>query len=180
MPTLRKVLEPVFPEESFLDGLRLHKHGRRFSIKKSRSEQAVGIDLDKCGQWLSGKKKGDGLFVCLPPDSKSFLVVIVELKGGHLERAIDQLSDTTDVLCSGPDKPLPTHSESVGNNLGESYKQGHTGRVLGVVVGRGGLPAEQFKKKMTRKRTGLKIAVRSARRVEVTFEDLARWFRSAS
>lgn len=179
--TLTKLLETlqtVFPRECFTAVLSIKGKGRRFSVQSNAPGKAVGIDLDKCEPWPPGKKRCDGLFVCIPPASKSFLIVLVELKGTYREDAFDQLIATTEILCCKSTDQVKPYGSSVIASFQSCRLRGHEKHVLGIVVTKGSLPKRLLEKKQARTHKGLKIKSVTTKILTTTVSELANWFHS--
>ncbi len=173
MPGVRSLLTQVFGKQSLLAGLTLRKKGRSFGIKRIEQADLAGVDLDLCRNWPAGRQRADGLFLCLPANATQFLVVLVELKGGHVEEAVKQVRTTATVLRRGPG--IDIHGGPACLSLSDHGNLGHEGRVLGVIVSQGGLPAEQSKRKQLLTEEGPTIKIRSTRKLVVTLDELQRW-----
>lgn len=178
MTKLLETLQTVFPQECFTAGLSISEKGRRFSLKNNPSDKAAGIDLRKCEIWPDKEKRCDGLFVCLPPKSKDFLIVLVELKAPNKERAFDQLSATTRILCRKSTNRLAPHRESIIQSFQSCQLHGHEKHVLGIVVTKGSLPKKLREKKQARVHEGLRIKSVTTKILATSFSELARWFKS--
>ena len=180
MSKLLETLQTVFPPECFIDGLSIKGPGRHFSVQLNPSEKAVAINLDKCNPWPDGKKRCDGLFVCIPPGSKYFLIVLVELKGTDKEDAFDQLSDTAEMLCRQSAQSPKPHSSSIMQSFQSCQLRGHGKHVLGIVVTKGSLPKRLLEKKQARTYKGLKIKSVTTKIMTKTVSELANWFHSTT
>lgn len=175
MPKSKQILKQLFPQECILNKLSIGESGRSFSIRKSSADIVVAVDLRKCANWPKNKKITDGLFLCLPADSSNLLVVLVELKGADSERAIKQLNDTTEVLCSKSQFSHQPHNSTVLETLVANWSQGHFKRVLGIVVTRRSLSLKPPQKKKAREQ-GLKIKYRTAKSLPMKMAELREWF----
>jgi len=113
MSKLRKVLKEVFPQEAFLPSPKYQESGRRFSIKKSKKEDVVGIELNALKDWPHNTKRCDALFVCQMPECADLLVVLVELKGSDVGHALKQIKATNLRLCNGARDKYEIHSNNM-------------------------------------------------------------------
>jgi hypothetical protein len=176
MARLRELVGSIFPEESLLPGLRLVGKGRVFSIRLQGQDDAVGVDLDAFRDWPKERKRCDGLFLCLPGGARQFIVVLVELKGGHVEKALNQLQATSSVLCKHREDTFRLHADE---GLLQIYhglaSAGHGRRVLGYIVARQGLNLKQDERSRLRRDFGITVKIR--RSVEgLTCTELASGF----
>ncbi|MCA1959328.1 MAG: hypothetical protein LDL33_00930 [Desulfomonile sp.] len=175
MPALRDLVEDAFGVECIATGLSITESGRTFSLQKTLDDEAVAIHLEKCRRWPDRSKRADGLFICLPANSQMFLIVLVELKGGSVEKALEQLTQSAEVLCRDSPATLSPHAGKLTLWLTDARSRAHEGQVLGVVVGRQGLPQEQRKRKAARMAQKLIIRMRTTRRLSTTIDDLISW-----
>jgi len=104
------------------------------------------------------------------------MVVLVELKGTDKEYAIKQLDDTAEILCSRSNFPHQPHSRTVLRVLMTTHPQGHSTKVLGVMIGMRSLPQKLRKKKIARVHAGLKIKDLTTRSLVTTVAELRTWF----
>lgn len=177
MSKLLETMQTVFPQECFAAGLSISGRGRRFSVQSNLPGKAVGIDLDRCEPWPQGKKRCDGLFVCIPPASKSFLIVLVELKGSGKQDAFDQLLATTKILCRKSTERLKPHSSSIVQSFQSCQLRGHEKNVLGIVVTKESLPIKPLEKKKARKQ-GLRLKSVTKKTLVTNVSQLTDWFNS--
>lgn len=168
MPKRERILRQLFPEDCILDGLRISESGRSFSIRKTAGETIIGLDLRKCANWPPCKKRTDGLFLCLSTNSRSLLVVLVELKGTDRERAMDQLNDTAETLCSKARFSQQPHNNTV---FAVTHAEGHSKRVLGMVITRRSLSLRQQEQKKARGH-GLTVKYRTAKSLVTSTAEL--------
>jgi len=178
VPGLREVVESVFGAECVAKGLSITESRQTFSLKKDRNEKAIAVHLQACRSWPANTRRVDALFICLPANSQAFLIVLVELKGGNVEKGITQLSQSAKMLCKGAtDSPAP-HSSKLHGWLNGDRTDGHGGHVLGVIVSRQGLPQEQQKRKAARMAQKLVIRMRTTRQLSTTMDELTSWISS--
>lgn len=134
MPGLRSVMAKLFPESSLLDGSSVGPKGTRFSIQLNSGEEAVGINLDRLENWPSGRKRCDALFVCTRKDADDFVVVLVELKGSHTEKAIEQIRTSKEILCRTSEYFPGVHCPSAAEEMKAFGRQHQRTTVLGLIV----------------------------------------------
>ncbi len=135
-----------------------------------------GFFLREFPNWPTDTKVPDDLLLCLQANSTSFMVVLVELKGSDKEYAIKQLDDTAEILCSRSKFPQQPHSRTVLQVLMTTHPQGHSTKILGVMIGRRSLPQKLRKKKIARVHTGLKIKDLTTTSLVTTVAELRTWF----
>ncbi|MGO9120097.1 MAG: hypothetical protein ACLQPD_21090 [Desulfomonilaceae bacterium] len=169
-------LRQLFPQNCILDRPRITESGRSFSIRKSAADIVIALDLRRCAIWPTGKKIADGLFLCLSANSRSFMVVLVELKGTDKDRVINQLNDAAGVLCSGSQFPQQPHNRTVAETLVTTHAEGHYKCVLGITIGRRSLAQKFREKKIARVHRGLKIKDITAESLVKTVAELRAWF----
>lgn len=102
MSWLRELAQDAFGRESVLTGLALKEQGNVFSLRLPRSEGvlAVGVRPDASPQLGGGRETAcDGLFLLECAPRSVLLVVLVELKGADVAKAIKQLEATFLKLC---------------------------------------------------------------------------------
>lgn len=176
MVKLETVLQRVFPSGSFLKGLSITGRGLTFSIRKEQSEKACGVDLDRCEDcWPPDEKLADGLFVGLPDNRDSFLVVVVELKKRSKDdEAIKQLANTAALLCSKGKSTRNPHEETTKGMLTQLCKGGHGGKPLGVVVTGKSIPTNVIDKARAKSRVDFKIKSFTTRKCVKSLQELAQ------
>lgn len=104
-----------------------------------------------------------------------FLVVLVELKGGHVQKAIEQLTSSARVLCKNSTNSLSPHNNQLGEWIAAQRPHSHTARVLGVIVAKRSLPQAQDKRKGAMISRGLKIVRKSTPQLVTTMTDMLDW-----
>jgi len=162
---LREALADLFPADSFLPGLGIGKGERVFSIRLRRQEEAVGIKLDDVCEWPLGRKRCDGLFVGVLSPAERFLVILVELKGNHVARAIEQIKETALILCKQPDDMFGVHSKwQTIAGFRRLLGPGHSAHVIGFVIATRALNLKQVERVILRRDYGL--TVKFARKAE--------------
>ncbi len=178
MAGLRDLVESILPEECLLSGLRIAGKGRVFSIRLQGRDDAVGVALDAFRDWPQGRKRCDALFLCLPDGARQFVLVLVELKGGHVEKALNQLQETSSVLCKCREDHFGVHAdEKLLQGLREIARAGHGRRVLGYVVGGRGLSLRQDERSRLHRDFGITVKIRRSGE-GLTCSDLASGFTS--
>jgi len=176
MAGLRELVDRVLPNESLLPGLKIGSRWPVFSIRLQGDDDAVGVALDAFRDWPKGRKRCDAVFLCLPENAAQFIVVLVELKGGHVEKALNQLRETSSLLCKRREDHFGVHADvSVLQSFRRLAAGGHGRRVLGYIVAKQGLSLRQDEKSRLRRDFG--ITVRLTRRAEgLTCADLVSNF----
>lgn len=144
MSALRDLFRERFPEEWILNGLKLKKGKRVFSLRiNPEYEDAVGFDIDKMNVFGPGEPCCDGLFYCCDKREGFSIAVLVELKGVDVAHSLKQILST---------------SQKVHNHVirchGLAWEEGkrallpHGPGAIGLVVSRQGFsfdPAERKK-----------------------------------
>ncbi len=148
MTDLRSVMAKLFPESSLLNGSSIGQKGTRFSIQLNSGEEAVGINLDLLDDWPVDCKRCDAVFVCTRKDADDFVVVLVELKGGHTEKAMEQIRTSQEILCRKSEYFPGVHCRSTAEEMKALGRQhAHRTTVLGLIVSRRSLPLRELEKK---------------------------------
>jgi len=160
MNVLQKALETFLPRECILRGSSVSEKGRSFVIRKNRGDKVVGARI----KGIEGKKTCDAVFLCRKAGMKSLGVVLVELKGGNVSRAVKQISDTASWLCRKGGEP---HNLVEKSGLG-----GHGGRVNAFIVARKGLQQKQIEKARLSKR-GIRLVIKSRSWLTVDISEVA-------
>ena len=145
---------------SWLDGcvdgrVKLTEQSRVFSIKVQSPGQAVLLRPEYCPEWPRQEKKCDGVLLCYNGSEARMTLVLVELKGGNVEKALHQLEATCRHLCAQGKTTLNKHKEWK-DALG-AHSLHHARRVFGLIVGKKSLAKHQQKRSALRKQYGLKI-----------------------
>ncbi len=97
MNPLNWFAELGIPENCITKKSSCGEKGRKFSIIPKRGEKVWRVKVDGC--WLSRKrKKVDYLFWGEEASGKR-IILLVELKGGHYGKALEQVYSTLQVLC---------------------------------------------------------------------------------
>jgi hypothetical protein len=170
---LRPLLEKVFPAACFLPGLRVEENQRVFSIKPAHDEDAIGIQIDHAAMnWPPEQSRCDALFVCSTPDHESLAMVFVELKGGDVKKALDQILNSVRALCKGPNPVRKAHTAPVIDAVRSLHKQGHGNGIVGVIVSRRSIPNYPQERKRLRKQ-GIIVWMKTAQLRDVTCRELA-------
>ncbi|MBI5250013.1 MAG: hypothetical protein HY912_11010 [Desulfomonile tiedjei] len=158
MQALREQLSRIFPEECFLPGTRIEENRRVFSIKPDAGEAVIGLKLSPlANRWPENHGICDGLFVCKAQNCNHLIVTLVELKGGDVSKAMNQIRDTCHLLCKSANPVLQIHSEDVIDAAESLNIKGHGKGALGVIVARSGLAQNQKAKKLLWDRYRLRI-----------------------
>lgn len=116
--------------------------GRTFALQTKPGDQVAFLNLNtiyKAGLLDRGEKIAEGVFVCRPEDRSDLILVILELKGSYTRKAIKQINQTFDRLCSGRWR-YPVHSKAM-KDLG---LVGHGEKAVGVIASRQALPRKQL------------------------------------
>ncbi len=161
MNALRDVLESFLPRKRILNGTSLSEQGRSFTIRKEIGCGVVGARLEELPE---EGKRCDAVFLCKAARSRTFGVVLVELKGGDVNKAIKQVCETSTMICRNGGKAPGLHKPV---KLVEARKLGrHAGVVRAFIVARHGLTQRQLDKaKMLKK--GIKLTIKSGKRLEI-------------
>ncbi len=166
---LRRALTEVFPEECFLSGLSVKENQRGFSLKPAQGEAAFGIRLDRDAMnWPRQQPRCDALFICSVPDSNALVIVFVELKGGHVEKALEQIVESARALCNKANALRGTHSQPVIDEVRSLGKAGHSSGVLGVIVSKNSLTLDQKERAKILRSDGVVLWLRTGQLSEVT------------
>lgn len=175
MRALKTALESVFPSICLLPGTRIGEKGRIFSIRKQKQEQIIGLGLESIASWPAGRKRCDGAFICVTPERKDFMVVFVELKGGHREKALEQIRETRGVMCRGSSEFPSLHSEKQSGVFRSAGLTNHGKSLLGIVVGRRSLALKQRERADLRKNYGIKIKFITGSAKSISSAELWKW-----
>lgn len=136
-------------------GTVLAEQGRVFSLRPEKGEYAVFLRPEKCPEWPKEGKKCDGVILCAHQDDPEFMVVLVELKGGHVGHALDQLESTCRDLCS-KGATLGIKHQIWKQSLG-TQGLGHSRRVFGIILGKKGISQRQDRIKKLNNTLGLRV-----------------------
>jgi hypothetical protein len=178
---LRRALTEVFPEECFLSGLSVKECRRVFSLRLAQGEAAIGIQLDhRAMNWPREQPRCDALFVCSVPGSNALVIVLVELKGSDVERALDQIISSANALCKRANAERSPHTESVKDEVTSLGKTGHGHAVLGVIVPKRGGQLDRRRKSKIWKDGRIEVWIKSGELREVTCRQLAEKMRRRS
>ncbi len=150
---------------------RIKEKGRTFSLKLNQEKHDCVVFLpEKCHEWPENQKRCDGVFICGDRQKKTLLIVFAELKGGHLEKAVNQIGESCDVLCRNSSSKLNIHRSL--EKSGFSHKDG----LIGVIVAKSGISLAQDKRNRLFKQYGLKIRFVKEKFQGITLEKLASQF----
>lgn len=157
MSALKNTLAHIFPASCFLSGLKVSKGQRVFSIRLGKLDDAVGLELDAIDRWPAETKRCDGLFLCAPAGTSQLVVVLVELKGGHVQHAIEQIKATSNLFCNKKDV-FGIHADSkLLHQMRQLGRAEHGARVLGYIVGKKKLALRQQETASLLKKHRIKI-----------------------
>ncbi|WP_045218500.1 hypothetical protein [Desulfonatronum thioautotrophicum] len=132
---LRQVMEEHWEQGCVSPRTVLAEQGRVFSLRPAKGEYAVFLQPEKCPEWPKEGKKCDGVILYAHQDDPEFMIVLVELKGGHVGHALDQLESTCRDLCA-KGTTLEFKHQIWKTSLGtEGF--GHSRRVFGIILGKG-------------------------------------------
>ena len=158
LPDLREILGSIFPSRYFLPGLKVGKGRKRvFSIRLHDLDDAVGLKLDAFENWPPDTKRCDGLFLCWPYNAGQLVVVLVELKGGHAEHAIEQIKTTSNLLCKKGDFFGIHSNEALLSQILQLAGNGHGARVLAYIIAKKKLGLRQQERANLLRNYGIRI-----------------------
>jgi hypothetical protein len=103
------------------------------------------------------------------------MVVFVELKGGHREKALEQIKETRGVMCRGSSEFPSLHDEkqlAIFRSAGLTH---HGKSLMGIVVGRRSLSLKQRERADLRKNYGIKIKFITGGAKSIASADLWKW-----
>jgi hypothetical protein len=166
--------------DCFLPGTSVKEKGKTFSIQPRNGEQVVGLRVDGCLLADTGVPKCDAIFFLFDAAQGRLLIILVELKGGDVAHALDQLVSTRHFLVKATGCGWEEHKKKLAplfSDVGKS-RPSHNGSVLGVVVGPKGLP--QIQQKKLKSLTTYGIRYKPAKRANnLLCQDLFAWARQA-
>ncbi len=175
MKDLKSILLQFFPEEAFLKSPKKKEKGRAFSIKPEKGEAAVGIDLEAIDHWPQNEKRCDALFLCWLPERNEFLIVLVELKGNHREKALEQIRETRQILCRGTGSRFKSiHAAEQLAEFRSCGIEGHGKRLLGIIIGKKSLPIKAKEKADLYRKTGIIIQYKTGGMTGISCRELWR------
>jgi hypothetical protein len=132
---------------------------RRFVIHLGEGDQIWRVKMDGCWLTSSDEKKVDYLFWGSSASGRK-VILLVELKGKHFGRALEQVKSTLQRICKRADgRGIHTgaHQESPGHNLSE-------GVLAYVVLSKGkGVPQRQRERERIRQCYGVRVYPKSQR-----------------
>lgn len=175
MTALKAALESVFPSSCFLTGTKIGEKGRVFSIRKQKQEQIIGLGLESIPSWPAGRRRCDGAFICRTPERKDFMVVLIELKGGHREKALEQIKESRSVMCRGSSEFPALHDEQQLSIFRSAGLTNHGKSLTGIVVGRRSLALKQRERADLRKNYGIKIKFITGGAKSIASAELWKW-----
>ena len=133
---------------------------RRFVIHLREGDQIWRVKMDGCWLTSSSEKKVDYLFWGSSALGRK-VILLVELKGKHFGKALEQIESTLQRICKRADgRGIHTgaHQESPGHGL---HKQGVQAY---VVLSKGkGVPQRRLERERIRKRYGVLVHPKSQR-----------------
>ncbi len=169
---LRSLIKDYWEDGCIDPGHRLAQSGRVFSLRPAEGEEAVIIRPEACSEWPKDVKKCDGVVLSRPRDEKTFSVVLVELKGGHVENALSQLETTCRTLCVESNARTNKHGvlKQKINRMG--WK--HPRMVYGIIIGKKSIAQRQLRLKKLLHGLGLRVLSRTGNFQERSVNDLHR------
>ena len=174
-PNLRQALAQVLGRgDCFLPGTSIRENNTRFSIRPQTGEDVVGIKVDGC---LLGGQSGlacDAAFFVHIKAEKRLVIALVELKGGEVDHAFEQVLAVRDFFAGlvGCAK-TSQHGKPLIDALGDDSPISHGARLLGVVVSKRGIPQPDRLKVLAHRR-GVKIVIKPDA-TGITCSDLIEW-----
>lgn len=152
---MKKEIKSIFGENCIIDGSTVEENGRVFSVKKRRGDNVVVIKVDGCLVSSSRSKKCDGLVFAWNNKSKVFCVVMVELKGSDVRRAVSQIRSTAEYLRSITKCRSSQHKMEISSLCGKELGRDHNGKVYGAIVSDRKIPQLQAEKVRMKKDFGV-------------------------
>ena len=135
-------LGEAFGPSSLLSATSVGEKGNRFSVRVGPDDVVAGVRLvpptDPTGRTLSAC---DAAFLVATQTSPTPLVVLVELKGSHVDHAVDQIEASFERLCKrrgGSQHPGRASVREALVGARTSRARAHARVCLGVIVSRRG------------------------------------------
>lgn len=170
--SLHELLEVHWEDGCIDSGHRLAESGRVFSLRPADGEEAVFIRPEACPEWPQGTKKCDAVVISRSRDEKTFSVVLVELKGGHVENALNQIEITCRAMCLNSNARTNKHG-FLKNKLNQMGWK-HSGRVYGIIIGKKSIAQRQQHFKKLLQSLGLRVLSRTENIQGKSINDLHR------
>ncbi|MHC1791619.1 hypothetical protein [Solidesulfovibrio sp.] len=161
----RRFLRLVFDNHLEINSnLHFSERSCSFGIERSRGDFVAKFNIDTYSKWPQDKK-GEAIFICKTPQSKNFLVILIEIKSGAMDSAFDQIATTASLLKNTATETKLAHAankQTWDNNLPWLAKQGihHNKIALGIILSPGGPKIRglwQSKKKELRQNHNVKL-----------------------
>lgn len=171
--SLREAMVSNWSEECVGSRCKISEQKRSLSIKVQSPGQAVLLHPESCPEWSNEDRKCDGVLLCCSGRDQRITLVLVELKGGHVEKALDQLEATCRQLCAGGKTALNKHRQWQ-DALGAKGLH-HAGRVFGLIVGKKSLAQHQKKQSALLKGYGLRVRATTANFTGKTIPELEKF-----
>jgi hypothetical protein len=157
----------TWSKKCFSSDTRIKEKGRAISLKLDQKRHDCVVLLpEKCHEWPENQKRCDGVFICGDRQKKTLLIVFAELKGGHLEKAVDQIGESCGVLCRSSSSKLNIHRNL--EKSGFNHKEG----LIGIIVAKSGISLAQDKRNRLFRQYGIKIRFVKEKFQGIIIEDL--------
>ena len=140
---------------------------RRFSISPHTGDVIWRVHMDGCWLQSGDQKRVDYIFWCQSASGRSS-VLLVELKGKHFGKALDQIEVTLQLLCKSAQGDV-VHAAIKSNSPGHDPPA--TGGVRAFVILRKGenVPQVLTKRQRRQQKAGLSQALMKRRRLQMTY-----------
>jgi len=161
---LEQLLNRVLPSMPPLSGCSVKEEGKVFSLRLREGQECAGVHTAPSARGTKGahqSERCDALFLVRDCARLRPLLMLVELKGGHTRKAIDQLESTFQWLCGatsgihGNDAIARHWAKAFGENTP------HERPVIGIVISPKRLQLKPTRREQLHRR-GLKIIKKSS------------------
>lgn len=169
MKRLNETVANLFSRDAMLRRPGVKESGRGFLVTPRTGDTVVGFRPEAVAAWPDETPRCDAVFLCRNDGGEEFRVILVELKGGHVNRAITQLATTHDFLCRSKNQPS-AHAPDAKNRFREIGFR-HYPTVLGLVICRSGIQLKQQQRKALLKK-GLHVRIKTGRTVRMSAMEL--------
>ena len=95
-----QIIRDAFARQAVVNGSALREKGRVFSLQVDCAREfCIIIKPDLCPSWPDDKRRCDGILIAYRNGWDDLVVVFIELKGGHIEKALRQIESSCEVMC---------------------------------------------------------------------------------
>jgi len=174
-PSLKSALADLLGrDDCFIAGTKIEECGKTFSIRPQAGEEVVGIRMDGCQLTAQSGPACDAAFFVHIKSQKRLVIVLVELKGGEIARAFEQLIAGRNLFATLVGCAATTeHGKPLIDALGSGAPIDHGAKLLGVVASKRGIP-QPDRLKILAHRQGIKIVIKE-KTTGISCSDLIKW-----